>query len=408
MRRALPLVAIAISLLTIGCGTKAQKHEDAQAIANLRAAIPSIEAYYQDHNSYAGATVAGLRKAYDPAIADIAIVKTDKQTYCIEATATGSRAFKNGPGAGIMLGSCSDPENGKPYTPPESSDEATASDPGMPLRSSIPAIEAYYQDHNSYAGMTLAKLRKSYDSGIAGISIVRASKDAYCIETVGGDTHLFYEGPAGPLMLGSCSDPTGGKPYESPQQIESGDKSNGPGSAESQLLRYAIPSIEAYYQDHNTYAGMTIAKLDRYALGIEGISIFSADKSSYCIEAPAGDPRLFFEGPAGEIMVGSCSDPENGTPYDSSSDGSSDETSETPSALSSLRASIPAIEAYWQDYGTYSGMTRSKLRQIDYGLPDIKIVSAKEKTYCIEITKDGERAFVRGPGGVIRNGTCPT
>lgn len=77
-------------------------------------------------------------------------------------------------------------------------------------------------------------------------------------------------------------------------------------------------------------------------------------------------------------------------------------------SVANLRASIPAIEAYWQDHnGTYSGMTLSKLRQIDYGLPEIKIISAKKRTYCIEIDVKGASAFTRGPMGKIETGTCP-
>ncbi|MGD0166134.1 MAG: hypothetical protein ABSC51_02435 [Gaiellaceae bacterium] len=309
MRYAAILAAITLPLL-VGACKETRKNEDAQAVDIVRAAVPSVEAYYQDHNGYTGATLAKLRNIYDRGIANISIVRASKQTYCIEATAADSHAFKNGPAAEIMLGSCKDPENGKPYASPQSNDSsntADTSDVSLPLLVSIPAIEAYEQDHDGYTGMTIAKLSKTYDPSIAGVSIVEAGKNTYCIETVAGTPRVFFEGPAGPLMIGSCSDPKHGKPFNPPSSEES---------------------------------------------------------------------------------------PPSSEPLDASG---------------SLRASVVAVESYYYDHGSYTGMTPPKLReQYDAGLPDIKIVSAKKTTYCIEITVDGTSAFKSGPTGDVTNGTCPT
>jgi hypothetical protein len=80
-----------------------------------------------------------------------------------------------------------------------------ASSPQSNLRNSVPAIEAWYADHGTYAGMTVDKLRTQYDYGISlDLKIVRATKKAYCIEsTVAGET-WSYAGPARGLAAGRC------------------------------------------------------------------------------------------------------------------------------------------------------------------------------------------------------------
>lgn len=172
-------------------------------------------------------------------------------------------------------------------------------------------------------------------------------------------------------------------------------------------LRASLPAIEAYKQDHNAYTGMTPVELHDYDSQIANISIVSARKQTYCIEATGGDSRVFKNGPAAGIMLGTCDDSSNGVPVDSSSADDSSIYTESLDALGSIRASIPAIEAYDQDHNGYSGMTLSKLHQIDYGLPEIKIVSAKKRSYCIEINVKGASAFTQGPMGKIETGTCP-
>src|SRR5919201_1564254 len=61
------------------------------------------------------------------------------------------------------------------------------------VRAAIPAIEAWYADHGTYAGITLEALRQQYDYGIpTELKIARAWKHAYCIEsTVAGETYSF-------------------------------------------------------------------------------------------------------------------------------------------------------------------------------------------------------------------------
>ena len=77
--------------------------------ADLRAAIPSVEAFFSDHGTYAGMTVGFLQTAYDQSISpSIILVKSAAGTsYCVQATAPGDatkQAFKAGPSSQIVIG----------------------------------------------------------------------------------------------------------------------------------------------------------------------------------------------------------------------------------------------------------------------------------------------------------------
>ena len=81
------------------------------AAADLRAAIPSVEAWFADNGKYDGMTAATLQASYDQSIdPSIILVKTAAGTsYCVQATAPGDatkQAFKNGPSAQIATGAC--------------------------------------------------------------------------------------------------------------------------------------------------------------------------------------------------------------------------------------------------------------------------------------------------------------
>jgi len=86
---------------------------DNAAKANVRAAIPAVEAYNADNTGkgasagYAGMTVSGLH-AYDPAInaTNVIIRRATATNYCVESTVGGTTWKKNGPGADIVAGSC--------------------------------------------------------------------------------------------------------------------------------------------------------------------------------------------------------------------------------------------------------------------------------------------------------------
>jgi type IV pilus assembly protein PilA len=91
------LLAIAIPSY-LGFKDRANK---ADALANLRQAVPSAEAFYSDNNTYAGLTVAALQ-GYDTGLSpDILPLKAPDQTannYCIAASHGGFTYHYSGPG----------------------------------------------------------------------------------------------------------------------------------------------------------------------------------------------------------------------------------------------------------------------------------------------------------------------
>jgi type IV pilus assembly protein PilA len=76
------------------------------AAANVRAAVPGIEAYAADHDGYSGATSAVLRASYDAGIKHISIQAATTSTYCIESTVGPETWHKAGPSAAIVTGPC--------------------------------------------------------------------------------------------------------------------------------------------------------------------------------------------------------------------------------------------------------------------------------------------------------------
>ena len=80
--------------------------DESTAQSNLRAAIPSVEAYYADNNTYAGMTLAHLQKAYDANVRDVTIRAATSTTYCVESTVASQTWMKPGPASDISSGSC--------------------------------------------------------------------------------------------------------------------------------------------------------------------------------------------------------------------------------------------------------------------------------------------------------------
>jgi type IV pilus assembly protein PilA len=81
--------------------------------ADLRAAVPSVEAWFSDHGTYAGMTVASLTADYDQSINPSIITLgtgLSATTYCVQATSpndTDKIAVKNGPSSQIVVGTVS-------------------------------------------------------------------------------------------------------------------------------------------------------------------------------------------------------------------------------------------------------------------------------------------------------------
>jgi type IV pilus assembly protein PilA len=80
---------------------------DSAAQANVRAAVPSVEAYYADEGTYANMDLADLQ-AIDPSVkVQVDTAENGASTYCIYNTEPTSPVFrKRNPGGAIESGSC--------------------------------------------------------------------------------------------------------------------------------------------------------------------------------------------------------------------------------------------------------------------------------------------------------------
>ena len=80
------------------------------ARANVRSAIPAVEAYNADNSAgYTGMTLSALQ-AYDEGVKNIEIVGTPNATsYCITSEVGTKAWFKQGPGADIVTAACTGP-----------------------------------------------------------------------------------------------------------------------------------------------------------------------------------------------------------------------------------------------------------------------------------------------------------
>ena len=83
-------------------------------------------------------------------------------------------------------------------------DRANKSAAQANVRSSIPAIEAYFADNNSYAGATLAYLQTTYDAGVKNIVIQSATSTTYCIQSTVGAETWKKTGPGSDIVTGAC------------------------------------------------------------------------------------------------------------------------------------------------------------------------------------------------------------
>ena len=98
------LLAIAIPSY-LSFRTRANK---SAAQANVRAAIPGMEAYNADHTTgYVGVNLGKLQGSYDAGIKNVTIRAASQGGYCIENTLPGTVSYhKSGPSGDIKSGSC--------------------------------------------------------------------------------------------------------------------------------------------------------------------------------------------------------------------------------------------------------------------------------------------------------------
>jgi hypothetical protein len=113
---ALALAAAVLLLVLPGCGwllgpavpdggaEETSSSDLDEARANVRSAIPALEAWYAENSTYEGATEEVLRAW--AGIGDVQIVRADAVGYCVSSTVGSATASKNGPAADIEPGGC--------------------------------------------------------------------------------------------------------------------------------------------------------------------------------------------------------------------------------------------------------------------------------------------------------------
>jgi len=74
------------------------------------------------------------------------------------------------------------------------------------VRAAVPAVEAWYSDHGTYAGMDATKLKASYDAGLKVTIGSSPSSSTYCISATQGAHTFAKAGPAGAITsAAACS-----------------------------------------------------------------------------------------------------------------------------------------------------------------------------------------------------------
>ncbi len=85
---------------------------------------------------------------------------------------------------------------------------------------------------------------------------------------------------------------------------------------------------------------------------------------------------------------------------------------DTSAAKANVRAAVPAVEAFYSDHGTYSGMTNAELALIDPAsaakVTVGPVAGQTGSSYCIQNTSPTTPTYRKiGPGGDIQAGSCP-
>ena len=79
------------------------------------------------------------------------------------------------------------------------------------IRAIVPAVEAYYSDEGTYAGMDTAELKAEYDQSIDAaaytITLYAADEDGdYCVSTVEGNYTAWKRAPSGTVQVKKTAD----------------------------------------------------------------------------------------------------------------------------------------------------------------------------------------------------------
>ena len=79
------------------------------------------------------------------------------------------------------------------------------------VRAAIPAMEAYYADHDAYTGVSQVVLQTTYDQGLSPTVVANpnATGDKYCISATSGTFTAKVIGPGGTINVAPTGTGTG-------------------------------------------------------------------------------------------------------------------------------------------------------------------------------------------------------
>lgn len=157
-------------------------------------------------------------------------------------------------------------------------------------------------------------------------------------------------------------------------------------SAAQANVRGAVPAIEAYYADNNTYSGVTLAALQEYDYGVADVRVVRANDQTYCLESTAGGETYSKAGPGGEILSGPC--PPSAPPPT------------LPEPADTLRVAVRAMENYRLGHGSFTNVTIKDLQVFAGPLEGVTIAHVSPGRYCLEKTVDGKTWIARETGDV--------
>jgi hypothetical protein len=89
-----------------GLNVSPEQSNTAEAMANVRAAVPALEAWNADHGTYKGATLEKLRRQYDYGLHNVTFAFTTQTDYCYESRVGDAVASKHGPGGEVLPQPC--------------------------------------------------------------------------------------------------------------------------------------------------------------------------------------------------------------------------------------------------------------------------------------------------------------
>jgi type IV pilus assembly protein PilA len=102
------IIGILLAIAIPGYLKFRERAQNSAAQANVRAALPGVEAYYADNGTagYSGLTSAILKSNYDAGIKAVQVVRATPNSYCINGYSGTATYHKGGPAADITSGAC--------------------------------------------------------------------------------------------------------------------------------------------------------------------------------------------------------------------------------------------------------------------------------------------------------------